>query len=222
MLKATLPAEGAWKGQAAWIVGGGPSLKTFPWHRLIPKRNIIAINMAFRNALWADIFFTEDLRVINELIPAKEELRQAWERFQGVKVFHCLDESYKAPALTACSDLHIIERKHRDKFWSKSWEEGLSYSSNSAIGAINIATILDAEPIYLLGIDCRRTKEEANYHDHYPADWRMPEGQDKSFASDFTHWAALHTKNRAVINLINPDFPSALECWPKVPWGEAL
>lgn len=219
---ASLPAEGAWHGQAAYVIGGGPSLKTFPWDLLKSKRNLIAINMAFVNVPHADFFFTEDDRVISELIPQKEEIKKAWDSFQGIKLWHCLDESFKEKVVRASPDVHVIERKRRDKFWSKTWEEGLSYSSNSAIGAINIATILDADPLYLLGIDCRRTKQDANYHDVYPFEWRMPEGQDKNYASDFTHWAALHTKNRKVVNLINPDFESALTCWPKVSWGEVL
>lgn len=218
----SLPAEGAWTGQPCYVIGGGPSLTSFNWDLLKPKRNLIAINLAFTKVPHADFFFTEDDRVLTELIPAKEELKKAWAEFKGIKLWHCLEESFKEKVLSACPDVHVIERKRRDKHWSASWEEGLSYSSNSAIGAINIATILNADPVYLLGIDCRRTKQDANWHNLYPWDWQMPEGQDKNYASDFTHWAALHTRNRRVVNLINPEFPSALECWPRVPWSEVL
>lgn len=212
--------DGAWAGQPAWVLGGGPSLKTFPWDCLKSRRNIIAINMAFLSCPWADVWFSEDHRVVTELIPSKPEIEKAWREFRGVKILHCLDESYKAQVSAIDVDVHFIERKYRDKRWSASFQEGLSMSSNSAIGAINIATIMKADPIYLLGIDCRRTKTDANYHDHYPQMWRMPEGQDKEYASDFTYWAALHAKN--VINLINPDFESALTCWPKKRWEEVL
>jgi hypothetical protein len=214
--------EGAWANQACYIVGGGPSLKTFDWNLLKSRRNILVINMAFLSVPWADIFFTEDLRVLEELIAQKADLKKAFSEFRGTKVFHCLDESYKAKALAVDVDLHIIERKCRTKIWSRSFEEGLSLSSNSFIGALNICTILDANPIHLLGIDCRRTKADANYHNLYPELWKMPEGQDKEYASDATHWAALHTRNRTVVNLINPDFESALECWPKKRWEEVL
>ena len=218
-----LPSEGAWNGQPCYVIGGGSSLKAFDWNLLRDKAHQIAINMALLNCPWADIWFSEDHRVITELITQKEDLKKAWGEFKGIKVWHCLEESLRKEVEGVSPDVHIIERKYKDKRWSKSFQEGLSYSSNSAIGALNIASILGADPIYLLGIDCRLPDQGSpNYHDLYPHDWRMPRGQEQSYASDFTHWAALHLKGRSVVNLINPEFPSALECWPRVPWGDVL
>ena len=219
----SLPAEGAWSGQACYVIGGGPSLTSFNWDLLKSKRNIIVINLAFLKVPHADIWFSEDLRVVEELIEKKEELKAAWSAFNGVKVFHSLDDSFTPKALAACPDLHVIERKRRDKFWATKWEEGLSYSSHSFIGAANIATILDADPIYCLGLDCRaEPKVNPNFHSHYPNEWRMPVGQGESYRSDVEHWAALHMRGRSVVNLVNSDYLSAVTCWPRVPWGEVL
>ena len=208
--------EGAWQGQACYVIGGGPSLKSFDWGLLSSKKNLIAINMAFLKVPHAEVFFTEDERVITELIAAKPELHDAWKSFRGVKVYHCLESSLKEKVLAASPDVHVVERKRRDKFWAKSFIEGLSYSSNSAVGAINIATLMGADPIYLMGIDCRTDTPNPNYHDHYPQDWRMPRGQDAVYKSDFENWVKLHTQDRHMVSLINPEYPTALDCWPRL------
>lgn len=211
--------EGAWANQPAYLVGGGPSLKAFDWSLLEPKKNIIVVNRAWKDVPHADIFFTEDHRVISELWGHAPE----WKAWKGLKVLHALDPKFREEALAVDPTLHVIDRNGQSKFWSHRFEDGLSYSSNSMIGALNVAFILGANPIYLLGVDCRSDGAYMpNYHADYPKDWATSSSQAEAFASDFTHWAALHLKKRIVVNLVNPDCPSALECWPKVPWVEVL
>lgn len=210
--------EGAWRDQPAYLVGGGPSLRTFPWAHLRGVPNVVVLNMALLVVPDAAIFFTEDIRVIEEKFSPSKPFHLEWERFTGLKVYHALGEGFAAKALALAPDLHVVERKRRDKFWAKSFSEGLSYSSNSAIGALNILDLLGADPIYLLGVDCRRDGGKANYHGHYPEDWVMPKSQEASFKSDFENWAALHLRHRKVVNLVNPDFLSSVECWPRVDW----
>ena len=206
--------NGAWNGNACFIVGGGPSLKGFDWSLLANRRHVIAINRAVLDVPTAGVFFTEDFQVI-ELFSKRKE----WWDFQGYKVFHALDKSYVKPMLDIDPGLFVVERKRDDKYWSKSMGEGLSYSSNSMIGALNLADILAADPIFILGLDCVRYGGSAkvrNYHTDYEAAkfQRTGDHQYEAFASDFKLWAALHLKHRRVYNL-NKD--SEVSAWPKWP-----
>ena len=207
-------ADGAWTGKPAYLVGGGPSLKDFNWSLLSGLETVIVVNAAMRNVPRAAIFFTEDIRFIE-----KFHAEPWYAAFRGMKVFHALDPQYETQALGYDSSLTII-RKHggawerNDKFWAKSFKEGLSWSSNSLIGALNIADLLGADPLYLLGVDCVPTKREnPNFHSLYPPDWRSFDGQLESFRSDFQWWAAPNLRHRTVINA-NPE--SAVTCWPRV------
>ncbi len=203
--------DGAWAGEPAYLVGGGPSLRGFDWGILRDRKHVLVINAAIFNVPTAEIFFTEDLRFIQ-----RYATRDGWNEFQGIKVFAAPERNLGDEALKADPSIVVIHRTRDDKYWSPSLREGLSRSSNSGIGALNLADILGADPIYLLGFDCRKRRpgEPANYHELYPQDWRMPLGQEDSYRSDFEHWAAMHLRHRAVINLVDPDFPSAIRCWP--------
>lgn len=229
-MKAEDLREGAWRGFPAFLVGGGPSLKTFDFSRLTAKiaagYRCIVVNGSFLNVPNADVFFTEDWRFL-ELISGQLDEKKpteaeatAWRRFEGLKVVNCLDESYRERILGAAPNAHLIPKKTKDKRWSKRFEDGLSYSSNSMIGAMNLADLLGANPLYVLGVDCLPVgKNTCNYHDLYPRSFHTGDDQYRSFASDFTHWAAPHLKasGKTVINL-NPD--SGVTVWPRRSWEE--
>lgn len=204
--------DGAWDRRRAFIVGGGPSLKSFDWNHLAREERVLVVNMAFKEVPNAAVFFTEDYRVI-ELVHRRPE----WKAFKGHKVFHALDKSYIAPMLKLDPSLFVIERKRPDKFWARSMPDGLSYSSNSMIGALNLVDILGADPICILGLDCNRNSiggRENNYHREYENAGfdRTGDFQYETFASDFRLWAAPHLKHRSILNL-NRD--SDVNCWPK-------
>lgn len=205
--------DGMWDGKDAVLVGGGPSLKSFDWKLLKDRPRVIVVNRAFVDVPTADIFFTEDERFVRKF-------SEGLSSFKGLKVFHALAPEFIGPCREAVPDLTVIERKRQDKYWSRSLEDGLSYSSNSMIGALNLADILGAGTIYLLGVDCKIEKSTVtNYHSDYPAGWAVTSHQMTSFKSDFEHWAAPKLLHRKVINL-NPD--SAVSCWPKLNWRGVL
>lgn len=217
-----LPDEGAWKDVPAVIVGGGPSLREFNWAALdcsgTPSHNrhfrTIAINRAYRDVPTADCFFTEDSRVV-----AKFGHRRDFKSFKGLKLLHLLDDGYLPELIPFMDQLTVVHRKRGDKFWSDSWDDGLSVSSNSGIGALNIATIMGCKTVFCLGFDCRTDGPTIqNYHGDYESSWAVGSGQLADYASDFTHWAALNLRKRgvSVINIVNPNFESALTCWPKL------
>lgn len=202
-----------WKGQPAIIVGGGPSLENLDWSLLHGRKNVIVINRAFLQVPTAAIWFSEDLRVV-ELYGKRPE----WTGFKGLKIFHGLTPTFGRQAIDIDPSIYLVERKRQDKYWSESLEDGLAISSNSGVGAINLACLLDADPILLLGFDCRAKKGDVNnYHEDYRENGfdLVGQGQFDSYRSDFEHWVAPQLRGRRVLNLIDKEFPSAIECWPR-------
>jgi len=201
--------EGSLDGTPLYIVGGGESLRLFDWSLLQGREKVLVINRAFLNVPDASFWFSEDLRVV-ELYGRTPE----WRRFGGKKIFHALKPSFATQAMEIDPAITPIIRTREDKFWSRRFREGLSISSNSGVGAINLAWLLGADPIYLLGFDC----VVGNFHDDY-----VKAGFDEagpihmnSYKSDFEHWVAPHVRDRRIINLVDQDRMSALECWPRV------
>lgn len=204
--------EGMWSGQPCYIVGGGPSLRGFDWDLLKGKRNIMVLNKAFSFVPWADMCFVEDARFIRRF---GKELTG----FPGTKVWHVALGTNKdevKEALNRDAFLTPVYETRSDKYWSKSFCQGLSSSSNAAVGAINVADLLGADPIYLMGIDCRaESGNMGNFHNSYPPEWQVGAMQALNFKSDFENWVQPHTKHRKIINLVNPAFESTVEGWPK-------
>jgi hypothetical protein len=200
---------GQWNGQTVSIIGGGPSLKGFDFSRIPKHRKVIAINAAFKFCPQADVFFTEDYRFL-------EKFGAELDSFQGVKVWHCLKGIKKEKGLALCPSLTVIEEKRDDKFWAKDLFS-LSFSSNSAVGAINLAEILGASRLFLLGIDCRaEAPMMSNFHDLYPEDWAVNSINAYNFKSDFENWVFPNCKIPSIFNVINPAFESEVKCWPKI------
>jgi hypothetical protein len=201
-----------WAGQACYIVGGGPSLKGFDWDLLKGLPNIMVLNKAFSSVPWADMCFVEDARFIRRF---GEELVS----FAGKKVWHVALGTNKEEVQAAVNrdpHLELVYETRSDKYWSKSFCQGLSSSSNAAVGAINVADLFDADPIYLMGIDCRAENQNmGNFHNSYPREWAVGAMQALNFKSDFENWVQPHTKHRRIINLVNPAFESTIEGWPK-------
>ena len=175
-------------GQPAYLVGGGPSLSNFNWELLRDRPNVIVVNRAFMDVPTAMAFFTEDLQVVSLYAGTS-----SWREFQGVKIFHALAPEYEALARELDPEIKFIRKVRRDKRWSKLFAEGLSSSSNSMIGALNLADLLGCDPIYLLGVDCKSVgKGQANFHNDYEKAGfrRAGDHQYESFRNDFTWWAA--------------------------------
>lgn len=201
-------ASGSCSGQSATIVGGGPSLRGFDLSRLFGKRNIIAVNAAFRFVPFADAVFSEDLRFI-------ERFGNELQLFQGKVIWHCLKGIDPERGLKVCPNIITLRERRDDKYWSTSFDS-LSFSSNSVVGAINLAEILGCNPIYILGVDCRAEGLMIeNFHSAYPQEWSVGAMQALNWKSDFENWVAPNCKAK-VVNVINPAYESALECWEKM------
>lgn len=194
--------DNGWGGEKAFVVGGGESLKSLDWKLLKGVGRVIAINRAFAYLPWADVMISEDERFFKRFA---SELNQ----FEGHKVFATPDDSYVAGVMELVPEVEVMRSAPKAKGWPRKLEEGLSTSSNSGVPAMNLADIMGASEIYLVGFDFKGK----NFHVDYPEGWGATEEQLKSFESDFKWWVAPHMRHRKVINL---NLDSGLDCFPKL------
>ena len=195
--------DGSWAGRRCFIVGGGPSLKGFDFGRLRGER-VIVVNKAFYDVPFADVMFAMDRSLLDRVTSGKlgENYRQAFETFPGVKLWLDLFGYSYPPSVYSLPAAGEIG-------WTKSLREGLCHGQNSGYGALNLAMVLGADPIYLLGYDCSKGPEgEKNYHDGYPSGGN-PEALN-IFKRAFEAGTALLNGKPRIINL-NPN--SALRCF---------
>lgn len=145
-----------WKGQDAFIIGGGPSLRVFDFQKLSGK-NTIGCNQAFRLGsdlcnicVWGDEKFWESYKGMTA-----NDKGSGLETYQGWVVTNFTFG--KSPAS-----------------WLKSYPrlddglgtgETLGWNFNSGCAATNLALILGARRVFLLGFDMTNSNP-ANSHWH--------------------------------------------------------
>lgn len=135
-----------WHGEAAFILGGGPSLRGFDAEQLRGRGRIIAVNDAgLHMAPWADMLFFADRR---------------WLEWNADKL-HLHQGRIVSRRRPAVMD-DII-------YWLSFTPGRLSTNPHEVGGlcggssAINIAYLLGASPIVLLGFDMR----PGNWHENH-------------------------------------------------------
>lgn len=168
-------SDGMWRGERVFVVGGGPSLRGFDWERLRGER-CIAVNRAYEDLPRAVLlsmclgFWKEHGGYV-----AKERARQV-RAFSSPHVsVHVRVGDEKLPAfgpshiVPCCADLSR-PNPHLEACWGTSLSTGLGCGGNSGFAAVNLADVLGAKTIYLLGFDMRPhpvTGRTCNYHDGY-------------------------------------------------------
>lgn len=140
-----------WSGQRAYIIGGGPSVSRLRLN-LLRSENVIVTNNAYQLLPWAAFCFWMDMEWFKR---HAENLRST---FQGQIVsIHAKAKDF--------SDILSLERGNRSGLSLN--PRKIHHGSNSGHGAINLAVLLNASPIYLLGFDMQTRRGHHNYHsDH--------------------------------------------------------
>lgn len=146
MLNPRLPI---WAGQDIFIIGGGPSLREFDWS-LLAGRNTIGCNNAFQLGetvcgvcIFGDYKFW--LRMESELA-----------KFKNAVVTNC-------PRLSCECPNWLI---HMPRVRVGLPRNKLGWYGNTGASAINLALILGARRIFLLGFDAKIENQKTNWHDN--------------------------------------------------------
>lgn len=188
-----------WQGKTVILIGGGPSLKTFNFMRLVPMRRagtiVVAINDAIRRCPWADVAFS-----IDKLWLSKR--RYLINHFKGEKI---------GVVAADCSRFRPGVR-----YFLRSPDAGLSddmsvicAGENSGFAALGMSIMRGATRIYLLGYDM---KGPGHFHAGY--EWVCPHG-----VADYPRWAG-HFDTLAIaaiergVSVVNCNPDSRILCFP--------
>lgn len=190
-----------WAGRPAFLLAGGPSLKGFDAERLGPYGHVLAINDSYLLAPWADAVFWAD----------KTWFGWNWQELRALD--GPLLVSWSAPHVASDLDVHVLD--HREDLPLSRDPRALA-GVCSGSGAINLAWLLGADPIHLLGYDMR---DSGNWHDRH-----RRYGQEGRYENRFIPAIGrmadeLHKEGARVFNL-TPG--SALTCFPSMSIEEAL
>lgn len=135
-----------WKGQTAFIIGGGPSLKGMDWTPLHSK-HIIGCNDAYTLGPWVDVCYFGD---------------------DGWYFKHHKTALLDFPGLKVCSDggclrepgILVVKRTPRGFHTDK-----IGWNVNTGASAINLAYLFGVSRVVLLGFDMQLGAEgESNWH----------------------------------------------------------
>lgn len=212
-----IPA-GEWKGQAAFIIGGGPSLIGFDPEQLRGKGRIVAINDAGLTLMpWADVLYWGDRRWFEWNHP-KLGLHQGRYKFTRIMP-RIAGHPLLAEALIARHDIKVL-----------GFKPGRLSTTSKAVGGhcsgsagINIAWLMGADPIVLLGFDMHDLPldrwQEGYWHDHHQKPPAM--GSRKNRFMPALERMAKELKD-AGATVLNATPGSALKCFPAVNLQDVL
>jgi len=190
-------------GETVYIVGGGPSLNNFDWNKL-KNRNTIVINKAFYNLPTSQVMYWTDSRFYTWY---KTDI----DKFKGLK-YTIRRSNY---------DENVMLLKKGPKHGLSILKDTLAHGNNSGYAAINLAYLLGAKKIILLGFDMgNNTNGKSHFHDGYPTKATSNEVYQKQFIPGFDSlWAALKEKG---INVYNACPTSNLKVFPFISIERAL
>lgn len=139
-------AQGEWRGQRCFIIGGGQSVNDFDLS-LLKNEKTIGVNMAFRK-LDPTILYGMDARLWGWI--EQDELESGdcvkFITSKAKKVWSNIN------AFPLPEDILIAPTIGRPGI-STNIKEGVAAGTNSGFGALNLALLLGASEIYLIGYD---------------------------------------------------------------------
>lgn len=190
-----------WLAEDVYIIGGGPSLKDFNWS-LLERLNTVGCNDAYRlGSAICKVNIFGDVKWIRHHIKYHKEVLAA----------------YQGTMYGALSNAHRFESEHFlyiKQYASGLHTDGIGWNCNTGAAAINLAILLGAARIFLLGFDMKRTKTDSNWHSN--ALDKNPDTVYKKFIQWFPmlvqDWKAKFSK----IEIFNVTDDSDLNCFPKI------
>lgn len=200
-----------WAGQDVFVIGGGPSLIGFDWSLLHGHRTIGA-NSAF--TLGVEVCKVCHFSDWKWYIKFEEQLRAY--AAQGGQVITHLRTLIPRKAAQSLAHVEIMARVPNGLH-----HDALGFGGNTGCSGTNLALIMGAKRVFLLGFDCKAANpSQTHWHD-----LRIDVPNQKHYTRFMEGWKAiaddLPTKfpGCEIINL-NPD--SAIPYFPKAAPEEFL
>jgi len=192
-----IPAP-VWKGETAYIIGGGPSLRDFDFDNLKGKLTI-GCNDAYQ--------LGEDRCKVLHFVDRK------WLETHSKRL-----EAYKG-TITTSLRLEAVDGRLRALFrHSKGLHtDGVGYNGNCGMGALNLALLYGASTVYLLGFDMALGKEgQANWHRNEVD--QPDERHYKRFLSNMPEVLKDWKEKFPHVRIINMNPDSEMRGFPKQDW----
>jgi len=141
----------AWTNKSCFIIGGGPSLREFPFSRLKGHRTI-GVNLAFTK-FEPSVTFSMDSRFLKWL--ETERYGPAiTRRFEKLNSYRVQMMTYPASFPPLVFVVPVFKNYSAGHWaFTESMRDGIGHGNNSGYAALNLAAVLGANPIYLLGFD---------------------------------------------------------------------
>jgi hypothetical protein len=183
-----------WPGETVVCIASGPSLTQADVDFVRGKARVIVVNTSYKMALWADVMYACDARLWKWHRGAPE--------FQGMK-FALTSESARWPGV------HVLGKSGTDGLSTD--PKSIRTGSNSGYQAINVAVLMGAAKIVLLGYDMQLGPKGRQYwHADHPMKQISPYAQ---FRRNFE--TLVKPLQDLGIEVINCSRDSALKCFPK-------
>ncbi len=142
-----------WKGRDVFVIGGGPSL-TESDVKCLRDQTVLGCNEAFTFGarLVPNLFFSDSRWYFRRL----EDLK-CYSEWGGEMFTH--EEPLRLSGHTWINVLRRVEGLSKD---------AILFGGNSGTGAVNLALMLGATNVYLLGFDCKQGEnKQNNWHNNY-------------------------------------------------------
>lgn len=199
-------------------IASGPSLTREDVEAARGKAEVIVVNDCWRLAPWADHLYAAD---------------HAWWNYHGAAVlagFHGRRWTQQPIAKPRKEQKDVIERFRLMPVGGK-WERGLGIDcihypdvhGNGGYQAINLAFLLGATEIVLLGYDMKRDGDQIKGRSH----WFGEHPKQINCSPDYLACAGVFPELAAAlkergVDVINCTRETALTCFPRKPLSEAL
>lgn len=183
-----------WEGETAFIVGGGPSVKTQNLD-VLRGRRVIAINTSFRVVPFADFLIFSDAR---------------WWKHYYSEASQFSGRIVSVAANVASNRLLMVKRQRPPGLATA--PDTLAVKFTTMTAAINAAAHLGAKRIVLTGADGRIVNGQCHHHGPHP--WKQLPGCWEKQRQDL---ASLVAPLKSLgVECLNASPGSALGLWPVV------
>lgn len=162
--------DGAWRGKGAVVFGSGPSLsrRLDLDGDLVRRHGMVSIGANAEYHRRPEVAILSDLQCLN-LFRGKRD----WCETLALRVIHeqLLDVGH-FDKVGDESD-YVYAPRRRELIWSDSFADGLYPVTNTGAMALHVASILGADPIFLVGFDMGfGPAGESYHHNYYPPTWK--------------------------------------------------
>lgn len=178
------------------------------WRYYASGRKTIALNKAREFMAGVEVWLGVDSVYWRKKAPPSQDGNRVW-----------IDHGEKHPGedkvdlVLPCAAPVGTPNRHAALAWGQSLTEGVGCGGNSGFAALNLADILGAETVYLLGFDMRgENGRTANFHDGY-AEKPASDAVYYRFLEAF-RWAASQVRAKVVVLEVEPG-DSRLDCFEK-------